>query len=166
MSIQYRFGLFEGAALHEDEVRAVLEHMRAPCITERIEGRFYDVMLEGDALMREPTDPRAVDTLAAFFDAGGSDVSHAEASQAELCVLVPMSESADFRIARSVASVPGWSFKNLETAYASLTKGANEGAEPRIAPSPKTLADLKRASELGVVVVFGERTASRAPIGA
>ncbi|MCB9662204.1 MAG: hypothetical protein R3B40_24820 [Polyangiales bacterium] len=68
-----------------------------------------------------------------------------EAAAAELCALVPGAESDAFRVARAVEGVPGLAFKDLDAALDEL-----EGhAEVR--------SRLRRASNLAVAVVFGER---------
>lgn len=154
MTMHHRLGLVEGAGLTDAEIAAVLAATQAGSITERIEGRFYDVSLDASVLVREPTDEGVVDLVARLFDEPAGGVSADEASRAELCVLVPGCKNRDFVVARSVEGAPGWAFKDLDVAHAELKGAAEDLGHP---PDPHTLSHLRRASSLGVVVVFGER---------
>lgn len=152
--MQHRLGLVEGAGLNDVEICRVLAEMKVGSITERIEGRFYDLSVDGSVLVRAPTDEGVVDLAARLFDEPPGTASPEEASYAELCVLVPGSANPEFHVARGINGVPGWIFKDLDAAHAELKKAV---AAVHHTAEPHTLSHLRRASSLSVAVVFGER---------
>jgi hypothetical protein len=163
--LPYRFGLVEGAGLSDEELWRVLVRMQVPMVTERFDRGFdrgfYDVVREGDGLRREPSDEGVVDLLATLWAAPHVEAHHELATYAELCVLVPGGNSADFHIARAIAGVPGWAFKDLDVAVSELTNAKQDRLEPPTA----LLSLLRRASNLNVVVVFGERARPQSAFG-
>src|SRR6185369_2770328 len=98
-SMQHRLGLVEGAGLNDVEICRVLTAMKVGSITERIEGRFYDLSVDGSVLLRAPTDEGVVDLVARLYDEPAGTAVPDEAAYAELCVLVPGSTNAEFHVA-------------------------------------------------------------------
>lgn len=153
MSIAFRVGLLGEGKLTKAELGIVLKATGVKLVVELVDGEPVELLLAEDGSIDEwPPEEASVPLYRKLFASIGTIRSDVAAA-AELCVLVPGEVAKPYRIARQVPGVDGWHVKSLDIAIAEVEGHCEENGISCV----DVLTVMRRAEELRVGIIFGER---------